>query len=348
MENIDFSSIVSELKNFASPDFIDLVGTLAIYSPLTADISYPTKILINNLRHYVSSGIFSSSTEQQIVDYLKTDYLSWLEKEASDWHNLHPIGSKLNSLANNVPAIKPKDDMGPFRPLHHVAMIGSTNAGKTTYFIKMLLQNRFPDFDQFVFIETGIKPETTQNVLKAAAYAMRIQQGKPKHSKEFVYYKVHELKDALRHCTENDNSLKKLVFLDDAQVQSRGTEFDEVTKFISVAKNANCQVVLTMHWSHGDKTAKTLRDAVGYFVMMNVTLGTFNSIMELKGSDNPYWKRYIQYTSKYERVIIYDKEERKMFNWQYGSFIPLIDPSLNMPPDEFKAYDENNKRMKTT
>jgi len=54
-----------------------------------------------------------------------------------------------------------------------------------------------------------------------------------------------------------------------------------------------------------------------------VNESTFNNLTEQHGG-NVYWKKYESIHNVYERVVIYDKESRQMYNSDYQDFIPLI------------------------
>lgn len=85
---------------------------------------------------------------------------------------------------------------------------------------QLLFENRLHDYDQFVLVDTGLQPETTHEVLKAAAYDMRINKNLPETEKSLVYYKTDQIKEAIDHAENHDKEATKFVFFDDCQVNS--------------------------------------------------------------------------------------------------------------------------------
>jgi len=118
--------------------------------------------------------------------------------------------------------------------------------------------------------------------------------------------------------------MKKLCFFDDVQVQAGRPDWVELSKFVSVAKNANAQLVIVMHKAYSGQEERNIRDACGYYVISNLSVGEFNNLIDLKGTDNALWKAYSRPVDKYSRVAIYDKDERKLYNRDYGDMIPLL------------------------
>ena len=91
-------------------------------------------------------------------------------------------------------------------------------------------------------------------------------------------------------------------------MQAARNDWVELAKFVSVAKNANAQLVIVMHKAYTGKDEQNIRDAVGYFVLNNLSNSEFNSLLDLKGADNAMWKAYSRPADKYSRVAIYDKD----------------------------------------
>ena len=114
-------------------------------------------------------------------------------------------------------------------------------------------------------------------------------------------------------------------------MQAARNDWVELAKFVSVAKNANAQLVIVMHKAYTGKDEQNIRDAVGYFVLNNLSNSEFNSLLDLKGADNAMWKAYSRPADKYSRVAIYDKDERKVYNKDYGDMIPLLPQAQDQP-----------------
>jgi len=212
-----FQSLLDGLSVFASREFVDVIGSILLYTPPLASLPTPIRLMIAQLKNYAIKGVYDDGEESKLKSLFTNDYADWLEKIRTEWGDSHPL-HKTNVTAPFEQQKNTRTFKG-FEPQRHVAMLGATTAGKTTTFIKMLMDDGiFVDFDQFVLVDTGLKQETTTNLFKAAQYNLRIMQKKPYNLKQTVYFKPHEMKDCINHISSVDKDMKKLVFLDDVSL----------------------------------------------------------------------------------------------------------------------------------
>jgi len=214
-------STVNSLDQFATPEFLNLVRNSLEYIP-TGDLSDPSSYakIATDLTKYAAKQVYDPALEQRVVQLLGEDLNRHREKQARE--ESQNLSSNKGSDYNVIPRVQLAQP-GPvtlrkFEPLRHVALIGSTTAGKTTFMIRMLLDDKFADYDQFVLSESGIKGETVTNIEKAAQFEVRIKNKGQIDDKFMVYYKSHDVDDVVRFCLNEDKDRKKLVFFDDIQV----------------------------------------------------------------------------------------------------------------------------------
>jgi len=226
---------------------------------------------------------------------------------------------------NNINDKKYPITLDKFENFGHILLIGSTDVGKTTWMITTLLKgSKFDDYNQFVLIERGINAETLNNVRRAALYDMRISQKKQKNEKEFLYFRSSQYEDAVKHCTDDDKDMTKQVFWDDSQLGGAGNSAKlRAAEFMSEAKNAKCRFIVAIHDPTDGEASKKMRQAARYYVIFNGIERIFNLLMELS-KGNEYWDKYNRILDPKDRVLIYDKLHKKMYNNNFQDFIPLI------------------------
>lgn len=334
----DFEEILQKLGSFASKDFVNFVRTALIYSPPITFLPYPMRIVLNHLSQYAVDSIYDKGSEEKLMELFQNDFLTYLDKVRKEYEEQHPLSKTLQQVPyqqmTNARTFK------GFEPNRHIIFFGSTTAGKTTEFIReMLTQGIFTDFEQFLLVDTGLKQDMTQNIFKAAAHNMRVERKMEKDDKQLVYYKPHQVKEAIHHLAEVDRDKKKLAFFDDVQVQANKKDWVELSKFFSVAKNANVQLCIALHHGFDKGEEIQIRSAAGYYVMMNVENRMFNTLLGLQGSDNAEWKAFTKSPDKYERVAIYDKDNKKLYNKDFGDMIPLLNNHGN------RNIDMNNTKV---
>lgn len=217
------------------------------------------------------------------------------------------------AMNSNDEGIYKKPEIESFEEFGHVALIGPTNSGKTTKMKTFLCDQNFKDYSMFVYVgqEKDLKEMaacwSAEEYLDTDAFGNRKMQ----------FFELSKIESAIVYCQNKENTFSKLLFIDDALLQG-SKAIKNIANFISQAKNYNTTVVVTMHSSTGDNTLKNIRTACRYWVFMNALPQEIAHLVKIERND----KLLLHYSnlSKFERVIIYDKETNMFFNKNYKSF----------------------------
>lgn len=211
-----------------------------------------------------------------------------------------------------------------FEQKNHVALIGTTNSGKTSWLITSLLKGQFKDYDMFVFVGAKSAKDDVNNLHKAVAYDLKFNKKKDPQN-NFVFFHNEQIGDAIQFCEQQESSKSKLCFFDDLQTgESKMKKL--LGSFILKAKHSNCTIITTLHNATDKEYAKQTREACRYFVLFNIEEGQFNFLLNLPINNSLYNKYKFILGGKYQRVLIYDKETQKSY---YGTgknieFDPLL------------------------
>lgn len=212
-----------------------------------------------------------------------------------------------------------------FEKKKHIALIGTTDSGKTTSFCSFLFNGLFKEFDSFVLVGSDLMTKSQIDPIRESClYNLQVLQNKETLNK-FSYYKSTQMENALNFMGNENRELIKLGFIDDSQL-SGSKQINEISNFINQAKNANCGIALSLHEGFKEKAEQTIRDACKYKVLFNQTEVTFNRLLNLQ-KGNMLWKKYNMIQDLYDRVLIYDRDTQKSY---YG-FYPYLrmDPLIN-------------------
>lgn len=317
-----FTGPLEQLRHFASPDFLNTVLTAVRYTPaITGTIPYPLQILLGHLTTYAVNGLFNAQEEQAIINFLKEDYAEFLAKNEKEWAAKHPSESTRGIIPQGTNEHK-VNNLGQFKD-GHVGLIGTTRAGKTTQFILYLIQDFFPEFETFFIVESGLNPETSANLRKAGLYSMRVLHNQGENDEQIAYFNTDDASKAMSQMNNMNHDKNKLVLFDDTQVSMSNTDFGEIAKYISVAKNAKVQCVVSLHDPYATNNEKKARGGFRYFVLFNVNENQFNRIQGLHVG-NRRWAKYNEIVDKYDRVVIYDTDTKELYDKNGAYFLPLM------------------------
>jgi hypothetical protein len=266
---------------------------------------YPVMALINKSKDFLRSG-----AEKIDVDKLAKAV----------------PGRPQQTIGMQAPLInKETQDAFPgFASNNHVVIIGSTSSGKTTNTITMLLKPMFKEFDLFVYTASSLSEGKINEVRQAVLYNLQIEQQKEAEN-SFVYFKETQVNDSINYLSTQRRDSKKLAFFDDMQIAAE-KDMSKIAGFIHQAKNADVQMIVSLHRAFGSKEEIKIREACRYYILYNANEDVFNRLLGLK-TGNTLWKKYALIEEKFDRIIIYDKEERKSYygTHKYLQFDPLIE-----------------------
>ena len=205
-----------------------------------------------------------------------------------------------------------------FRERKHICLIGSTDAGKTTNIITMLLKNNmFAFYDMFALCASGLDGENMVRFRKASLWNLNFRNN-PNKTNNFAYFKNEEVQKCIDFISDSDKRDKqKLVFFDDQQAMS-SRNIKTVGDFVMQAKNTNATLIISLHQGYSQGPEKKIRDACQYMIIFNQTEDTFNRLLGLKVG-NSLWKKYSLISDKYKRVVIYDITERTLW-YAFGDY----------------------------
>lgn len=212
-----------------------------------------------------------------------------------------------------------------FAENNHVVIIGSTSSGKTTNTITMLLKPQlFTNFDIFVYTASSLSEQKIEQVRQAALCNLQLEQKKPAEN-SFIYFKENQVNDSINFLSTQRRDTQKLAFFDDMQIAAE-KDLNKIAGFIHQAKNAQVQMVVSLHRAFGSRDEIKIREACRYYILYNANEDVFNRLLGLK-TGNTLWKKYSLIEEKFDRILIYDKEERKSYygTHKYLQFDPLIE-----------------------
>ena len=219
----------------------------------------------------------------------------------------------LESKEESKKEIYKKPELDFFEEFGHIALIGPTNAGKTTKMKTFLVDENFRKIEMFVYCGQ----EKDLKEMAECFAAGNFLQKESYENKRMEFFDLNKIEEAIAFCLNKENSMSKLLFIDDALLQgSKSTK--NISNFVSQAKNYNTTIVITMHSSTGDSLIKNIRSACRYMVFLNALPQDIKHILGISISD----KLLLQYKNifnKYEKMIIFDREKNILFNKDYKS-----------------------------
>jgi hypothetical protein len=197
-----------------------------------------------------------------------------------------------------------KDVITHFEEFGHIMLVGTTNVGKTTYFLHLLSKGLF-DFDDFIYLA----PDTKQlaNVAHHVNYYFRVVKNIPGEMRYFNLDNIREFKKYL----ETSKSAHKFVFMDDSFVTGRTSQKSERMDLLMMLKNLKSTAAYTVHDAFHDN--KGARLAARYIIACNLNESDFNRLFKL-AKNNKLWELYKQEEDYHNRVIIFDNVKQKYYN----------------------------------
>ena len=208
----------------------------------------------------------------------------------------------------NQPALK------LFAQFGHIALVGPTNAGKTTKFLNFLCDQKFEPYEEFIYCGNS---KSLTDISGCYAANLYLREGEWKNGR-MKYFKLEEIPNAIMYCENPINSHTKLLFIDDAMIQNDNLIKRSISNFVSQAKNHETTVCVTMHEVSGEKERKSVRMAMRYFVLLNADIDTLVRVTRLS-KDNIIIRKYMN-NDKYDKVLIYDREENIFYDKNYQVF----------------------------
>lgn len=216
-----------------------------------------------------------------------------------------------NSDYNNI--ITP-DVWGGLEYLQHCALVGATNAGKTTFFKQLLADQKIPLFDVYITLGNIVKSDELQIGYAANNYLFE----KDYKNIESYHFTMDTYMQALNLARSADMKDKsKLLFLNDAMIQS-SKMCKEISEFLNQAKNYNITCVVEIHDFFG-ANMKLARNACNVRIFLQQTPRNLAKSLEMP-LDSPLIKAYA-IKENTNKIVIEDVSNSKYYNKQYISFL---------------------------
>jgi hypothetical protein len=230
----------------------------------------------------------------------------------------------INNDNNEIPVVQNSNSdsallspsiLNTFEQYGHMIIVGPTNAGKTHRIKTFFCDQKFANYDEYIF--TGPKSEIDE--MAACFVAQNYLDGKSHENKKMKFYPLDNILDAILYCEQNVGKENKLFFIDDALVQSsRITK--AIANFCSQAKNSNTTLAVTVHDPLGDSERKSIRHASRYYVCINITKEDLKRMVGID-PNSKVLRKYDQIQEPRKRIIIYDKNNREFYGENYQQFI---------------------------
>lgn len=204
--------------------------------------------------------------------------------------------------------------LSKFEEHGHIALIGPTNSGKTWRFKSFACDNKYEDYETFVYVGP---PKQLTEVAKSYCGSLLLKH-KDYTQGHMCYYKLDDLELALQYCTSEENKQKKLLFLDDALILSTQLS-KKISTWIHQAKNYNTTVVISVHEAFGTQVEKMVRTACRYYVGLNLNPQQISKLVNLP-TDAKALKQIEATEDPHDQYFIFDKISKHFFNNQYKTF----------------------------
>jgi hypothetical protein len=198
--------------------------------------------------------------------------------------------------------------------LQHMALVGATNAGKTTFFKQLLADQKIPLFDVYITLGNIVKSDELQIGYAANNFLF----DKDYRNVESYHFTMDLYNQALNFARSADLKDKsKLLFLNDAMIQS-SKMCKEISDFLNQAKNYNITCVVEIHDFFG-QNMKLARNACSVRIFLQQTPRNLAKSLEVP-LDSPIIKAY-SIKENTNKIIIEDVNNMKFYNKQYISFL---------------------------
>lgn len=204
-------------------------------------------------------------------------------------------------------AVLDKDRLTHFEEFGHVMIAGTTNVGKTTYFLSLLAKGLF-DFDEFAYLAPDTKQLT--NVAHHVNYYFKFVKKIPNEQHNVYYFNLDKLKEFKKYL-ETSKSSHKFVFMDDSFVTGRTSQKGERMDLLMMLKNLKATAAYTVHDPFHDN--KGARLAARYTIACNLNEADFNRLFKL-AKDNKLWEFYKQNDDFHQRIITYDNVKQMFYD----------------------------------
>lgn len=203
---------------------------------------------------------------------------------------------------------------GGVQHLKHLALVGATSAGKTTYFKQLLADQKIPTFDIYITLGNMPGADELQIGYAASNYLFGID-----HSNiESYHYTFDNYAQALNKARSPEIKDKsKLLFLNDAMIQSSKLT-KEISDFMNQAKNYNITCVVEVHDFFG-KDMKMARKACTYSIFFKVSAAELSRALEIE-KKAPLIRAY-EMKDLDNRILIFDRDADSYYNSNYVSFV---------------------------
>lgn len=229
----------------------------------------------------------------------------------------------------------------------NTTIFGHSNAGKTNFVCKMLYFNKVEPFDIFVYVKHTSEAQTTNNIEKVreASVSNMILFGNKEDTEaneSYLFFRDFQVEEAIRFC-ESDvaRGKKKLIFFDDIQVGSdmngARRNMSNITNFMGRCKHADTTVILAIHKNFDD--TKDARGEAINMIAMNLNEKDFNFLFGLKAG-NEIYKVNSAKNNKFDRVVIFTSGDKKYYNGNFRTLIPLIPQPQEQPPQPMQTEEK--------
>lgn len=225
-----------------------------------------------------------------------------------------------------IPTITQSDDLTDkfekYDPTNHIAMIGDTNTGKTTWLCTQIAKDKF-DFEQvWCLLQANTKDKDGARIknLVGAYFVDKNNYPPPANAVQFAYWSHPGDPEHIHNLVSTRQEKKTLFICDDIQTNgSNGSNL--VSEWINLAKNSNVTMVVTLHGQTSQSSNKTLtiKNACNYLTFFNPSAQTIKTGLnvDIKTAKNIVSKLE-PITIRHHKVLLYDKSKKEIY-YGYGN-----------------------------
>jgi Poxvirus A32 protein len=217
------------------------------------------------------------------------------------------------TLAGNIVL---KLDFEGFKSKGHVALIGATGSGKTSWVISQLYKGTISDYDMFYYAgASSLTKEKITEIRDASCFNLeKIQHKRTEDS--FMFYNLGQIEDlmhVLNNTEKNSEDKNTIVFFDDIQAVTDGRILKSFLALLKTVKHTNTTVYVSVHApTGGDNFGSEVRKQCRYFVLFNIEQKQFTTITG-EPINSEIFRKYKQISEHQERVFIRDKTTQDYF-----------------------------------